>query len=218
MKYAIAGIVAVLIAAVFVLAAVPTSSLGKTLGLSAASDHQPSGEKDKQAKANDTDDNETEDNETGESEMTNATLIAGGGGWSMVNVSGTLYRDTFGVFVDGDSGNWSYSSLVFQARDQGAMIHATNFTDIVFDNTTVANVTYVRASGWATWNQEQGFWFKLVLMDNGSRSNDSFDLAIYKDANNNWTMDETTPLAHWVFNGLGGGNIWVSNEDMESED
>jgi hypothetical protein len=97
------------------------------------------------------------------------------------------------------------------------MIHATNFTDIVFDNTTDANVIYVRASGWATWNQGQGFWFKLVLMDNGSRANDSFDLAVYKDVGNNWTMDETTPLAQWVFNGLGGGNIWVGNEDMEAD-
>jgi hypothetical protein len=218
MKYAvIAGIVAVLVAAVFVLSAVPTVSLGKSLGISTASDHQLSGEKDKQWKGNDTEANETEDNDTGESEMANATLIAGGGGWAMVNVSGTFYKDTFGVFVDGDSGNWTYSSLVFQARDQGAMIHATNFTDIVFDNTTDANVIYVRASGWATWNQGQGFWFKLVLMDNGSRANDSFDLAVYKDVGNNWTMDETTPLAQWVFNGLGGGNIWVGNEDMEAD-
>jgi hypothetical protein len=79
MKYAvIAGIVAVLVAAVFVLSAVPTVSLGKSLGISTASDHQLSGEKDKQWKGNDTEANETEDNDTGESEMANATLIAGG--------------------------------------------------------------------------------------------------------------------------------------------
>jgi len=148
----------------------------------------------------------------------NESLVAGGGGWYKVNISGTMYKDTFGVFIDGSPGNWSRSSLVLHARDQSATIHALNFTNIVFDNTTVENMTYVHAWGWASCNKVEGFWFHLVIMDNGTRSNDLFDLSLYVDSDGNWTMDETTPAVHWVFEGLDGGNIEVAPEEQESED
>jgi hypothetical protein len=216
LKYAIVGIIAVLIAGVFVLAAVPMGSSGKAVGFDSNSRNAPTNEPKRHASGNEAHDWENETDDVDEVDV-NGTLLAGGGGWHAVNMSGTICKDTFGVFIDGDSGNWSMSSLVFQARDQGAMVHAINFTKVVFDNTTVANITYVHAWGWATYDKREGFWFHLVLMDNGTRTNDLVDLALYKDTDQNWTMDETSPLLHWVFNGLGGGNIWVGAQDLVSD-
>lgn len=222
MKYALIGALAVLIACAFVLPAVPMSSLEKTIGLNHSSQVAPtSGSEDSENETGDHD-NETIENdiemEDFEANDVNGTLLAGGGGWFEVNMSGTIHKDTFGVFIDGDSGNWSYSGLVLQARDQQATIHGLNFTKVVFDNTTVANMTYVHAWGWASFDKVEGFWFHLILMDNGSRSNDLFDFALYKDTDKNWTMDETSPLLHWVANGLDGGNIWVVGGVSESDE
>lgn len=213
MRYALIALIAILIACAFVLPAAPVNSLGKSIGL---------GSNSKQVKDHGSDhDNEIMENEKDTDDIeeigANGTLLAGGGGWNSVKMSGSIFKDTFGVFIDGDSGNWSYSSLVFQARDQDSTLHALNFTNVVFDNTSVANMTYVHAWGWASFDDTQGFWFHLVLMDNGSRSNDLFDLALYKDTNKNWIMDETAPLLHWVFNGLEGGNIWIGAGNQDSE-
>jgi hypothetical protein len=207
MRYAIAGLLAALIAGIFVLAAVPVGSFGMASDLgSPASDHTPAQTKKHQAHDNE---NETDDAD----EMNgNVTAIAGGGGWYAVNMSGILYKDTFGIFI-GEEDNMSAGEFVFHARDQGATIHSTNFTSILVDNTSGDDLTYVKVSGWATYNKSEGFWFHLVLVDNGTRSNDIVDLSIYKDTNHNWTMDEGMPLVEWVFSGLGGGNIWVGPGD-----
>jgi hypothetical protein len=211
MRYAIAGLLAAMIASIFVLAALPVGSLGKASDLgSPLSNHAPG-----QAKKHEARDNENEthdwDNETDEMNG-NVTAIAGGGGWYAVNMSGTLYKDTFGIFI-GEEDNMSAGEFVFHARDQDATIHSTNFTSILVDNTSGDNLTYVKVSGWATYNKADGFWFHLVLVDNGTRSNDIVDLSIYKDTNQNWAMDEGMPLVEWIFNGLGGGNIWVCPGD-----
>jgi len=206
MRSVLTGLLAILIACAFVLPAAPTGFSGKSVGL--GSDF------------NETKDNslDSDDKATDDETDLNETMSAGGGGWYRVNMSGTLYKDTFAVCIDGNPGNWSKSSLVLQARDQNATIHAVNFTNIVFDNTTVENMTYVHAWGWAKCDKAEGFWFHLVIMDNGTRSSDLFDLTLYNDSDGNWTMDETAPLFHWVFDGLGGGNIWVTAEEQESAD
>jgi hypothetical protein len=196
MKYALIGLMAVLIAGVFVFAAVPISSFDKAMGLSSSPDNGKNGVKDA-----DNDHVDEDDNETG---------LAGGGGWCDVNMSGSIYKDNFGVHISGNLTNTSSNGFVFQARDQDATIHSRNFTDIQVDNTSVVNVTYVHAWGWATYDKSEGFWFHLVLMDNGTRANDYFELELYKDAQKDWTMDEADPILHWVFEGLGGGNIWVN--------
>jgi hypothetical protein len=207
MKYAFVGLLAVLIAGVFVLAAVPMGSLGKVVGV--GSDQQ-TGPK-HLGKGNQTGDhdNETED-------MDNVTAIAGGGGWQMVNMSDVLYKDTFGCFI-GEQNNMSVGGFVFQARDQGVTIHATNFTHVDVDNTSVENATIVTAKGWALYDKSAGFWFTLILVDNGT-TGDMLKLFIYKDLDKNWTMDESSPLLQWVFESLGGGNIWAGAEAMEAED
>jgi len=221
MKYALIGILAVFVASAFVLSTVSAGSMAKAAGQNPSFGDMIVGEykngNKKGHNATHDDDHNATDNDTDENEMNeNWTLVAGGGGWHGQNMSATIYKDTFGVFIVGDSGNWSNSSFVFQARDQGATLHALNFTNIVFDNTTVENMTFVHAWGWASYDKVKGFWFHLVLMDNGTRSNDLLDLTLYKDSDKNWTMDETTPLLHWIFDGLDGGNIWVG-ADVEEE-
>lgn len=206
MKYAFVGLLAVLIAGVFVLAAVPMGSLGKVVGVGS---DQHTGPK-HVGNGNHTGDN----NETGE--MNDTTPIAGGGGWQIVNMSNVLYKDTFGCFI-GEKENMSVGGFVFQARDQGVTIHATNFTHVDVDNTSVENATIVTATGWALYDKSPGFWFTLVLVDNGT-AGDMLKLFIYKDLEKNWTMDETSPLLQWVFESLGGGNIWAGAEAMGSED
>lgn len=193
MKYALVGLIAVLLAGVFVLSAVPASSFDQAAGLN------PSEGKSK----GHTGDADEEDDE-------NETSLAGGGGWYSVNMSGSIYKDTFGVHIGGNLSNCSDNSFVLQAREQDATIHSRNFTDIQLDNTSVENVTLVHAWGWAIYDKSEGFWFHLILMDNGSRANDSFELELYKDTGKDWTMDEASPLLHWVFAGLQGGNIWVN--------
>jgi hypothetical protein len=194
MKYAIAGLIAILLAGVFVFAAVPVSSFEKAVGLNSSVE--------KKDHPKDMDDDMDDENETG---------LAGGGGWREVNMSGSMYKDTFGVYIGGNlSDENCTNSFVFQARDQGVTIHSRNFTDIQVDNTSEENVTYVHAWGWATYDKDNGFWFHLVLKDNGTRANDLFNLELYKDEGKDWTMDEGSPLLHWVFDGLDGGNIWVN--------
>jgi hypothetical protein len=205
MKYAFVGLLAVLIAGVFVLAAVPMGSLGKVVG---ASEDQHTGPR-HVGNGNHT----GEHNETGE--MNNTTPIAGGGGWQMVNMSDVLYKDTFGCFI-GERDNMSVGGFVFQARDQGVTIHATNITHVDVDNTSIENATIVTATGWALYDKTAGFWFTLVLVDNGTHG-DMLKLFIYKDLEKNWTMDESSPLLQWVFESLGGGNIWAGAEAMEAE-
>ncbi len=217
MKYAIVGLLAVLVAGVFVLAAVPMGSLGKVPSLVTGSDHQTPGPK------HHGDDNETgdvdDDNETGEMEdhEANATAIAGGGGWQIVNMSGVLFKDTFGVFI-GEIDNVTVGEFVFQARDQGVTIHSSNFTKVEVDNTSMVNVTIVSAWGWAIYDKSVGFWFNLMLFDGGHGSKDMLKLFIYKDADHNWTMDETSPLVMWTFESLGGGNIWTGPGMPESDE
>jgi len=198
MKYALIGLIAVLIAGVFVFGAVPMSSFDKAVGLNSSPDNGKNGVKDAD---HDDDDEDEDDNETG---------LAGGGGWCDVNMSGSIFKDTFGVYISGNLSNTSSNHFVFQARDQNAMIHSGNFTDIQVDNTTEENVTYVHAWGWATYDKCEGFWFHLILKDNGTRANDLFELQLYKDSEKDWTMDEADPILHWVFEGLDGGNIWVN--------
>ncbi len=198
MKYSTIGLLAVLIAGVFVLAAVPMGSLGKVIGVS--NDEAPGhGHEGKGNQTGDNDDNET---------ASNATAIAGGGGWQVVNLSGVLYKNTFGCFI-GEQDNKTVGNFVFQARDQDVTIHATNITKVNVDNTSVENVTIVSAWGWALYDKMAGFWFNLILVDGGHGANDTLKLFIYKDLDKNWTMDESTPLVQWVFEGLGGGNIWT---------
>jgi hypothetical protein len=197
MKYLVVGLIAILIAGVFVFSAVPVSSLDKALGLSSNPDRNKNEVKDN----DDLDDEDDDENETG---------LAGGGGWCDVNMSGSMLKDTFGVYISGNLSNTSSNSFVFQARDQDATIHSRNFTDLQVDNTTEENVTYVHAWGWATYDKYEGFWFHLVLKDNGTRANDLFELWLYKDGQKDWTMDEADPILHWVFDGLDGGNIWVN--------
>ncbi len=95
---------------------------------------------------------------------------------------------------------------------------ATNFTKVEVDNKSIENVTVVSAWGWAIYNKSTGFWFNLVLVDGGPAMKDMLKLFIYKDTDHNWTMDETSPLVMWVFEDLGGGNIWAGPEMQESED
>ena len=197
MKYAIVGLIAILLAGVFVFAAVPVSSFDKALGLNSSPD-----KKDHATDSDDDDDVDDDDeNETG---------LAGGGGWCDVNMSGSMFKNTFGVYISGNLSDNSSNAFVFQARDQGATIHSKNFTDIQVDNTSDENITSVHAWGWATYEKDDGFWFHLVLMDNGTRANDLFDLELYKDTGKDWTMDEADPILHWAFAGLDGGNIWVN--------
>src|SRR5512136_1889993 len=129
MRYALIALIAILIACAFVLPAAPVDSLGKSIGIGSDS---------KQVKDHGSDhDNENAEDDADmddiEETSGSGTLLAGGGGWHSVKMSGSMYKDTFGVFIDGDTGNWSYSSLVFQARDQDATVHALNFTKVVFD-------------------------------------------------------------------------------------
>lgn len=204
MKCTIAVFAAAMIAGIFVFAAVPVGSLVATDLGSSNSNHQSAPGSQHSAKDNETGDNDEMDE--------NMTALAGGGGWYAVDISGILYKDTFGIFI-GEVDNMTAGGFVFHARDQDATIHATNFTRIQVDNTTGDNLTYVKVWGWATFDKSEGFWFHLVLLDNGMRSNDMVDLSIYKDTNQDWTMDESTPLIEWVFNGLGGGNIWTCAGD-----
>ncbi len=212
MKYSLIGALALLIAGAFVLSTASVGPIETVVGLDSHSNDSPANDE----KNDDHEAEEAEDADVDETNV-NGTLLAGGGGWHAIRMNGKVFKDTFGIFIDGDDGNWSNSSFVFQARDQGVTIHALNFTNIVFDNKTVANMTYVHAWGWASYDKTEGFWFHLVMMDNGTRANDTLDLALYKDTNTNWTMDETSPLLHWIFNGLDGGNLWVGTETSESE-
>lgn len=150
-------------------------------------------------------------NETGDNE-TEAAHVIGGGGWFMVVVDNVSYKDTFGMSItENDSAN---SSFVFQGRDASIRVHSLNFTGIDFsDNNTTAS-----ARGWCTVNGNTGFWFSLKISDNGTRSDDVFQLSVYKDKNRTGDMDEDTPTWQWIANGLGGGQIGSSAEDDEADD
>jgi len=207
-KFAKVGLLAVLVAGAFVLAAVPMGTLGKVTDFGASGDHTAQGPKHNGTGADDK-------NVTDETQG-NMTPIAGGGGWQLVNMSGVLYKNTFGCIV-GMKDNETVGEFAFQARDQGVTIHGCNVTSVQVDNTSVENVTIVDVHGWAVYNKSAGFWFNLVLVDGGNASSDMLKLFIYKDLDGNWTMDEGTPMVQWVFEGLGGGNIWAGPGASDSD-
>jgi hypothetical protein len=168
--------------------------------------------------ANDSqDDNDHDnDNETHENE-TRVIPSIGGGGWFAVTVGSTTYKDTFGMFISGDSS--VPSEFVLQGRDASVRVHSWNFTKISFAN----NNTTVNAMGWCTVNGAGGYWFNLTAMDLGDRHSDKLQLTVYKDSNNNSQMDETTPAYQWTVNGLGGGQIASASmeefrDDSEDQD
>jgi hypothetical protein len=216
MKSALVFIAAIMMAGVFAVAAVQTTTVGKVAGLGSNSDNssvncpdRPT--KDTEAGVVDQEANEGLElsNKVCDVNQSGTTIMssAGGGGWAAVNMSGTIYKDTFGVFL-GLKDNLTIGGFVFQARDQGAVIHSVNLTNAKCFS-SAANSSTFDVRGWATYNKAEGFWFRLVLMDLGKGSLGILDLTLYKDLNKNWMMDEQIPLLHWIFNGLGGGNIWV---------
>ena len=184
-------------------------TLGHLNFLGSANDH--GGHEDQ----NDQQDNDMDDeNETMEMNETEELVppAAGGGGWFNVkNATGVVFKDTFGLELQGNRSLWNTSGFVFQGRDASVRIQPTNFTKINLMNMTEKgkNFTMADAWGWAKANGVEGYWFHLVLVDKGNRSSDVLDLSVFKDTNKTWKMDETTPTWHWIATGLDGGMIHV---------
>ncbi len=143
------------------------------------------------------DDDQNETNDMNETQ--NMTMAAGGGGWFIVkNPAGMMFKDTFGFSLNGSAGGANNSSLVFQARDIGATIHAIGFDNITLDNTTVAGFWTAIATGTAR-AAGQNWSFRLQVTDMGAGSKDLFNL----------TVKNATMTLTWMTAGLGGGNITV---------
>ncbi len=189
MKYVEYALVCVL-----VLAALAS---GSAVNLMAQGHHGATFENENQ---NDSDQNET-------NETRNMTMTAGGGGWFMVNnTAGMVFKDTFGFFLDGKVGSANNSSLVFQARDVGATIHAIEFEKVTLDNSTVAGHWTAIATGMAR-AAGQNWSFRLQVTDMGAGSKDLFNLTV---------MNATVKMT-WMTAGLGGGNITVGSGEPASD-
>jgi len=149
--------------------------------------------------------NDADQNQTNETQ--NMTMTAGGGGWFKIkNSDGMIFKDTFGFFLNGNAGMANNSSLVFQARDVGATIHAVEFDNVTLDNTTVSGHWTAIATGMAR-AAGQNWSFRLQVTDMGAGSNDLFNL----------TVKNATVTMTWMTVGLGGGNITVGAEMSDSD-
>ncbi len=145
------------------------------------------------------------DNETGDHDLelnqTTRFLLdrAGGGGWFMANnASNVSSKDTFGFELDGTTGHFNNSSMVFQARNVGMTVHMRLWNTIAFDNVTVPGAHTAHATGMAV-GGGKNWSFRLQLSDVGKGMDDKFLLVL-----TNGTMTLT-----FQSTGLGGGNIEV---------
>lgn len=125
---------------------------------------------------------------------------AGGGGWFYVEGDmGTMYKDSFGMYLDAN--DYSMSSLVFKAREVPAKVQAYEFSQVMIEDNDMDG--YWTAHAWGkAWGAGMDWDFHLKVTDMGKGSMDIFWLEVT-------LVDDPDVKLSWTADGLGGGNIWV---------